>query len=358
MKTLLLSLTSVLCTSISLSAQITINRNDFGTVGDMLFYANDTTTSGFSVGAAGANVTWNFSTAASANFYDTALFAEPSAFPNPPEEANIAIAEGGEPSFFHISDSAVKVIVPLDLFAGATNPQILISKFPFTYGGPALKDSSKTKIQGTPEDFGYSGVPFDSMRILFDIHTVSLVDGWGSLVTPAKTYDALRVKNVTDVDITIQGKMPIIGNWIDVPVDGLDQHQEMYGWYAKNGKYTIAEAEIDTLGHVASFRYQVDSVPNIPEPTGLSKLDKHIATSLQPNPVNDVLKLSFNSNYNEKGTLMVFDITGKVVLNQEIAVSKNENEISIKTIDMNNGIYFTRIVSEHINTTSKFVVKH
>jgi hypothetical protein len=356
MKTLF-TLASALLTTAGLSAQITIDRSDFGTVGDLLYYANDTTlATNFSLGASGPNVTWNFSSTVVANFHDSAVFADPSTVQGAPEEANLAIIEGENgASFFNITDSTVKIVVPLDMLNGATNAQILISKFPFTYGDATVKDSVSTKIQGTPDDFGYAGAPFDSMRIVFDIHTSSTVDGWGNITTPAATYAALRVKNETNVDITVEGKLPIVGTWINVPVDGLDENQVMYGWYAEGKDYTVAEAQLDTLGNVVSFRYQVASIP---VNTGIETVEKNITTSFQPNPVNDVLKLTFNSNYTEKGSLLIFDITGKVVVNQEIAVNKNENELTIKTADMNNGIYFTRIVSEHINSSSKFVVKH
>lgn len=355
MKTLI-TLFSVLLASVSISAQITIDRSDFGTIGDKLYYANDTTlANNFNVGAAGANVTWNFTSTVAANFYDSSVFEDPATIDGAPEEANIAIMQGDAPSFFNITDSSVKIVIPMDMFSnGAANPQIMITKFPFTYGAPALKDSSFTKIQGTPEDFGYTGLPFDSMRINFAIRTTSLVDGWGAITTPIATYDALRVKNETNVKVGVQGKAPFVG-WVDVPFDGLNEDQISYGWYAKDKNFTVAEAALDTLGNVMSFRYQVASIP---APTGIETISKHTVSAVQPNPVNDVLTLSFNSNYSEKGTLLVFDITGKVVLNQEISLSKNENAITVKTADLNNGVYFTRIVSEHINSTSKFVVRH
>lgn len=357
MKTLF-TLISALLTGISLSAQITIDRSDFGTIGDKIYYAHDTTlAANFSVGAAGPDVTWDFTATVSANYYDSSLFVDPLTIQGAPEEANIAIEQGPEMySFFNITDSTVKIIIPLDMLNGATNPQILISKFPFSYDGTTVvRDSSSTKIEGTPDDFGFSGAPFDSMRIEFNIHTKSMVDGWGSVKTPASTFDALRVKNETDLKVKVQGKLPVIGTWIDVPYDAANETQVIYGWYAKDQKYTVAEAELDTLGQVVAFNYQVASIP---VSTGINELNKHVTAALQPNPVNDVLKLTFNSNYTEKGNLSIFDITGKTVANQEININKNENELSIKTLDLNNGIYFTHIVSEHMNTTTKFVVKH
>lgn len=356
MKTLI-TLFSVLLASVSISAQITIDRTDFGNVGDKLYYANDNTLgSSFTVGGAGPNVTWNFATTVSANFYDSSLFQDPSTLNGAPEEANLVIVKGENQSFFNITDSSVKIIIPLEMMLGngTPNPQIQITKFPFTYGAPALKDSSFTHVAGTPDDLGLSGIPFDSVKIDVAIRTTSLVDGWGSITTPVATYDALRVKNDTKVDVVVQGKAPIFG-WTILPYDAPYQDQITYGWYAKDKQFTVAEAVVDTSGNIATFSYQVAAIPT---PTGLEKINKHTVSAVQPNPVNDVLTLSLNSNYNEKGSLLVFDITGKVVLNQEITLTKNENALTVKTADLNNGVYFTRIVSEHINSTSKFVVRH
>ncbi len=348
-----------LLTGLVSQAQIVIDRTDFGNIDDVLLYANDTTlSSNFSVGAAGANVTWDFSATVAANYYDSSIFIDPTVIPGAPEEANMAVIEGQTPTFINATNSGVKVVIPLSFFGGE-NAQVSIINFPFTYtdGTTALKDSAKTRVQGTPEDFGYTGVPFDSMRIDVIVHTASLVDGWGTLITPTRSYDALRVKNETDVDVSIQGKLPIVGTWIDVPLEDLDQHEVIYGWYAKNGVYNIANAALDSAGNVVAFRYQTDSIGPIVT-TGLVTFNKEIASFVQPNPVNDELTLTFNSNYSEKGTLIVFDITGKVLVNEAINIVKNENALKVKTIDMNNGIYFARIISEHVNTSSKFVVKH
>lgn len=348
-----------LLTGFTTQAQIVVDRTDFGNIDDMLLYANDTTLAGnFSIGTAGANVTWDFSTTVAANYYDSSVFIDPTTIPGAPEEANLAIIEGETPTFLNATNSGVKVIIPLG-FLGGENAQVSIIKFPFTYtnGTTALRDSAKTNIQGTPEDFGFSGAPFDSMRISVAVRTASVIDGWGTLITPIKSYEALRVKNETNVDVSIQGKLPFIGTWVDVPIDGIDQQEVMYGWYAKDGMYNIANVTLDSNGNFATFRYQTDSIGPIIT-TGLATISKEVVSYMQPNPANEEITLSFNSNYAEKGTLIVFDITGKVLVNETINIVRNENALKVKTIDMNNGIYFARIISEHVNTSSKFVVKH
>jgi hypothetical protein len=345
----LLTLTASACIA---QAQITINRSDFGQFGDQLYYANDTTLTNFTLGAAGENITWDFSTMVTPNLYESSSFFDPSTFEGAPGEANMGILQDETPTFFNISDTSVKVIVPMD-FLGGDNSQITIVRFPFTYGSPNLKDSVTTKMQGTPEDFGYSGVPFDSMRINVKIISTSMVDGWGTVITPAQSYDALRVKNVTKADITIEGKVPFLG-WTPIPFDGLNQDQAVYAWYAKGSKFSVAEAALDTLGNPVSFRYQVAEVP-----TGLGLLSssatKTIAT---PNPANQNISLQFNSTAKGNAHIEIIDITGKVVFSKQTQIVTGNNSIDVNTELFNNGLYFAKITGTNLAATSKFVVQH
>jgi hypothetical protein len=341
---------------LSVQAQIMITRSDFGNWGDKVLYAYDTSlAANFSVGAAGADKVWDFTIGqVTPNYHDSALFNDPTSLSGAPEEANIAIIEAEEPSFYQMDADAVKIIIPLDGFGGG-NQLLKIATFPLSYE-TIVNDNARTLITGTPADFGFDQLPFDSIRADITITTKSEVDGWGTLKIATETYEALRVKNNSKFDIKVEGLTYILNFpiWTPLPVN-LNQDQTVYAWYGKDKKYTLAEAELDTNDQVVSFKYQVT---NIPTTTGINELNKIVTSYLQPNPANEELNLTFKSNYSEKGTLFILDITGKVLVNQPINITKNENQVTVKTLDMNNGIYFARIISEHLNTSSKFVVKH
>ncbi len=341
------------------NAQIMITRSDFGQVGDKVLYAYDTTlASNFSAGAAGEDKIWDFSTGnVSPNYFDSAIFVDPTTILEiHPEEANLAIVESNRKSYFNIDTNNLKAVVPTDL-TGTSYSTLNIVSFPLNYGDES-KDSSTTKIQSTPADLGLSGFPFslfDSIRAEVNVHVTSTVDGWGVLKTTADSAEVLRVKNLVNIAVKVEGKDKIFGAWSNI--ESFNQNENAYAWYGKDRKYALAQAALDTSGTVSSFQYQVTEVVDIPT-TGLNTVAKSVASSIQPNPANEELHITFTSNYNEKGTLVILDITGKVIANQPINIVKDQNDIVIKTIDLNNGIYFSRIVSEHVNTTSKFVVRH
>lgn len=333
-----------------LQAQITITRSDFGIVGNILYYGNDTTVSNLSVGASGANKTWDFSGTVAADYYDTSIFVDPTTIEGAPAEANLAIdgGEDGDETFFNIDNNRVKTILPLGDF-GMDNQQLTITNFPLNFGD-VIKDSAFTKIQGTPDDFGFSGLPYDSLRISVDIKSTSTADGWGSLITPMATHNALRVRSVVNIDVTIEGKLPFIG-WSPVPVNP-DEQQILYAWYGKDKKFSLAEASLDTNGVITSFRYQVDSIPSKPT-TGLANINRTTPSiSAYPNPANEKIVFNFT---NVEGELEIFTITGQVISKQLISGTK----VSVETQYLPAGIYFAKAKNKDgAATTLKFVVQN
>jgi Secretion system C-terminal sorting domain len=330
------------------NAQITVTRNDFGSIGDVIYYGTDSTLTGLSVGASGANKTWNFTTVVFPDTYDTATFKDPLTIPGAPAEANIALDEGMiGASFFNIDSNSVKTILPLSDF-GINNQQLTITNFPLNYGD-VIKDSSFTKTQGVQEDYGFSGLPYDSIRITIDVHTTSTVDGWGSLVVPSGTNNVLRVRNVTNVDVTLEGKILLF--WTTIPVN-MDRNQILYAWYGNNKKYALAEAQLDTNGAITSFRYQVDSVPKKPT-TGLAKANKsNLSIAAYPNPADE--QITFNTNASiEK--LDIMDITGQLVATSMM----NNRTTTVSTQEMPAGIYIARVQDiDGSYSMVKFVVQH
>jgi hypothetical protein len=81
--------------------------------------------------------------------------------------------------------------------------------------------------------------------------------------------------------------------------------------------------------------------------------------SVYPNPVVDLLKISFKSGQRSKAVISLFNNIGKQVFVQESDVAPGNNLFSI---DMRNksiepGIYFVQIVVESEVITRKLIVK-
>jgi len=76
--------------------------------------------------------------------------------------------------------------------------------------------------------------------------------------------------------------------------------------------------------------------------------------SLYPNPCNDYLEIFINDAKKNNYFLSVFDITGKIVLSENLFLSEKFN---IKTDQLEKGIYFIQI-SDGINKTVQKIIKN
>ncbi len=72
--------------------------------------------------------------------------------------------------------------------------------------------------------------------------------------------------------------------------------------------------------------------------TGI-KQEKISIGKIYPIPVSDELNVEVNSEVAEKTILMIYDMTGKLLLNKEYELSKGQNKVSLDTSLLNRGMY-------------------
>ena len=81
--------------------------------------------------------------------------------------------------------------------------------------------------------------------------------------------------------------------------------------------------------------------------------NSEIEGSVYPNPANDAVVVSINATGNAK--LIVTDITGKVVMNNEISLANGKSNVNIASL--NSGMYIFNIVLENGTSSQVSVVK-
>ncbi len=86
--------------------------------------------------------------------------------------------------------------------------------------------------------------------------------------------------------------------------------------------------------------------------TGLSQYKKDIEVTVFPNPVIDQSTIKIKSKFNEKYTLSITDLEGRIL---KTVSDVSENYI-IQSSDFSKGIYFIQLKSEDNEYISKFVV--
>lgn len=87
--------------------------------------------------------------------------------------------------------------------------------------------------------------------------------------------------------------------------------------------------------------------------TGHENSDAAISTF--PNPTADVVTVSFTSVKETKGTLRLCDLTGKVLLEEQLQLVAGTNHQTISTGSFEPGIYFISIATEEGVITSKLI---
>ncbi len=80
--------------------------------------------------------------------------------------------------------------------------------------------------------------------------------------------------------------------------------------------------------------------------------------NIYPNPVSENIHISFPIDKINSATYSLYDILGKVVLNETIGIDNEVNEIMIETSQFSNGIYILSFNSSVFSKTKKIIINH
>ena len=256
MKTFFTILTFLFVATFS-NAQITVDSNDLGSIGDQLVYISDTTVSGIQTSApTGAFQTFNYTALGvteigSISFLAPASTPAASSFPG----SNLVLdpATGGL-VYMVKTDTAVEVD---GIYGDLTNqgvnspidfdPNVFMMKFPMNY----LNTFTETGIIDTIVDDTISGI-FDSLRLVRRMQIISTVDAYGLLQLPALSDTVLRKYDIEFTTDSIYGLA--FGVW--QPVQNTAETKYFYRFIGNGNDYYLLEAEADANGVVLTAQYQ------------------------------------------------------------------------------------------------------
>jgi len=99
--------------------------------------------------------------------------------------------------------------------------------------------------------------------------------------------------------------------------------------------------------------YPEDACPSV----GVLDVDKAVlGMTVFPNPVKDVINLNINAQeQHSNAILMIANVTGKVVEQQQVDLLSGANALNINVSDMPTGVYMVSIESETHQSVTKFV---
>lgn len=301
--------------SFAINAQVTITGSDINpTVSDEFTFVNG---SFQSEGPSGGNQTWDFSSVTGSNTFNNSYGS--SSFPN----ANLVeYNDGGTEIHYNVNNSTREIhrMVAGGVTIDYSNP-MTVFELPLSMG---------TSGNDNFESSFFSGVQFERTGT-----TDWEVDGWGTLITPAGTFnDVIRVKMNQEI-LDDGGAMQVESNF------------EIYHWYkaGTNSPLLVVTYSETTIVGTPPQAAQVLQYLDLPLSTSDSYIDE---AKIYPNPVQDNMYIDIK-NENVQ-SIRIIDIQGKEHLNTSFLPSINLSELD-------GGIYFVELLgSNHsILSRNKFI---
>lgn len=179
---------------------------------------------------------------------------------------------------------------------------------------------------------------FDAIYRRYQYRT-SVVDGWGEIITPWGTFDAIRVRSeISSSDSLYIGQFSF---WAELPVPD----QVEYHWFTNGQKmpiFSVTTADVGGNETITEVKFK-DKKRDFASDEEL--MDPEVA--LFPNPVADILTIQLTA---EAGELNVFDLSGKLVYTE----LPSANQVFIDVQSWQPGIYILEVT--HSSGISSFKV--
>lgn len=208
-----------------------------------------------------------------------------------------------------------------------TNADVIYN-FPLDYGNI---DSCMFKF----------GLPIPTIAYYGEIgHRHSTVDGWGTVITPFGSFNALRQTSVIDAIDSIYVDAFGFGTNVPRPT------QYQFKWLANGMKIPVLEIDAnDVAGNLAITNVEyIDSLRT----AGVNDLSAVNTTAVYPNPSEDQTIFQFNNA--KANSLRLFDITGKQV--KAIALDGSSFYV-LNRNGLVNGVYFYEVSFSNSTVTSR-----
>jgi hypothetical protein len=347
----------LLITSISSNAQISITSDDMPNTGDAIRMSNNVTTGGIDYTQTGENYTWDFSTLFPlTQTVDT--FASVSSVPFlyqlvffPNIVANLAkpmtnfdLIPGldvTDPYLFYMNTNSnykdvgfAVTFTSIPLPIKYDEPDILYD-FPMNYGNV---DSSYSGFELGLANLGYAGI---------DRKRVNTVDGWGTLITPYGTFDALRLKSHVFETDTIY--IDSIGFGTTIERDYIE-----YKWMGNDRGLPLLQVT-EEFG-LATVAY-IDSLRN--PTTAINELDyAKISIDIYPNPATNLATISVNGNQSGSITLSIFNLAGLKIRDiYSGKLNQGKQNFKLDMAGISKGIYLIRVVTNEGVYSEKLILE-
>lgn len=327
-------ITSILF-SHSAFSQITLTEDDMPQIGDVIVRYIDTIPT-YGPGNAGAGQMWDFSNAVSEDTATTTVLStNATPFANTFSSSDYAM-QGETDAYLYFEQTNSNVFTTGaagDLLetgeiieAPFTDPLIL-HVFPRTFGN-FFNDTYEFQAEADGADFDVYRI-----RLTHNGHVYDTTDGYGTLITPTGTYDALRVKSTDFTTSVIEAQVSeFFPVW--TPVTTIEDTTVSYSWHAKQEKMAIAEYSYDSIGNPKQFVYS--SVPPVVTTDVLSEQSSS-ELFLYPQPSADRTCIQGLDLGAGPHRVELFSMDGKMIRQEWLQTN------CLQVNDLPSGLYMMRI---------------
>lgn len=319
-----------ICFSFLFHAQISISVSDFASAGDTVRISQSQGT-GLDFLSTGANYTWDFSSLqANSQYlkeYKPIGFASLLVFATygPIASSNY------QASYFNPTNDLpldqLSQFLPVELsdlnqYTKRMTDSITSLGYSISVNGQGVPFKSDTietryKLPLNYNDYHYSrGYTFIDLNPVIDFkikqyrQRTTNVDGWGTVITPKGTFQALRVRHdISEIDSVYQTFFGT-GQWFGTP----PTQRVEYEWFTNGEEEWILKAT-EVNGNVNQVEYQEDYLGL---DASVSSLDWKVVIS--PNPTHDQISIEANQSVHEA---LILDPTGREVLKTTFGHSSN-----------------------------------
>jgi len=106
-------------------------------------------------------------------------------------------------------------------------------------------------------------------------------------------------------------------------------------------EWTLGESIIETINHQNEIYTQGFHQPFIYSRLEIQDHLNAFNIVVSPNPVNAIVNISVDGNYNSQLIIHLFDVNGKII--KKTTSSGNYNDITLNVIELSSGIYILKI---------------
>ena len=120
--------------------------------------------------------------------------------------------------------------------------------------------------------------------------------------------------------------------------------------YTANGTYTVTLIVTGSNGCTDTTTQVINFVSGVEEEAALAGM------TLYPNPANDMVNITFNMNSGSDVNIFAYDMTGKVLVNENQDLASGTTNVQYNTTEWSNGVYFFRVTENGVSNTVRVII--